>query len=192
MGIDLIRLAKKHSSQIIFLASQTEYAAKAFEIGAQDYLVKPVKYERFLISLERSLKYIGNESFISKKKFILKKSKIQKPYSDILIISNHNEKKLISFHDIIIIQSINSYSEVKTSTNCFLTSKSLNSLESLLDKDLFFRVSRTYIINLSFFDSITSEKDGFYIQLKDKTQLKMSRSRYRILNLKLKENLLHL
>ena len=191
-GSDLIRLAKKNDSQIIFLASQTEYAVKAFEFGAQDYLVKPFKYERFLLSIERSLKLLSNNNFISKKLLRSKKNKLNNTNSDILIISNNNEKKLISFHDIIMIQSINSYSEVKTSTSCFLTSKSLNSLESVLDKDLFFRTSRSHIINLSFFEAILSEKDGFYILLKEKSQLKMSRSRHRVLNLKLKENFLHL
>ena len=87
-GSDLIRLAKKNDSQIIFLASQTEYAVKAFEFGAQDYLVKPFKYERFLLSIERSLKLLSNNNFISKKLLRSKKNKLNNPNSDILIISN--------------------------------------------------------------------------------------------------------
>lgn len=128
---------------IIFATGHEEYMPDAFEVYAFDYLIKPFKVERLNQTLER-----------------IKKTRIQKPDASgsmspgisrtlqKLIIRNRDGISLVDMEDIILIQREDRSTVIYTLQDRFATSEGLSELEGKLDKDLFFRCHKSYIINL--------------------------------------------
>jgi DNA-binding LytR/AlgR family response regulator len=95
-----------------------------------------------------------------------------------LPIQQRNEIKLLLADDILYIKAENIYSTVFTESNKFLTYFPIGYLEKKLNKNNFFRIHRSYIINIKYIDKIIKEKNCYIIQMKfDNTKLSVSRSK---------------
>lgn len=153
-GISGIECAKKvmdvnPKTIIIFATAHPEYMPDAFEVYAFDYMVKPFKMDRIRQTLERikSLKHELGESTV-------KHSPIQTKSLDKLIVKNKEGMSFISMDDIILIQREDRNTAIYTSDERYITSESLSELEERLDKGVFFRSHKSYIINLSMIHKI--------------------------------------
>ncbi|MFZ5351687.1 MAG: LytR/AlgR family response regulator transcription factor [Bacillota bacterium] len=134
---------------VIFVTAHEEYMHDAFELYAFDYLIKPFKIERIQQTMER----IG---VINQRQYEPIKHKLFKHEKglDKLLVRNKEGISFIDMHDIIIIQRENRSTVIHTSHGSCSTSESLGDLEEKLDKSLFFRCHKSYIINLSLIDKI--------------------------------------
>jgi len=134
---------------IIFVTAFNEYMPQAFELYAFDYLVKPFKIDR----LKQTIARIRDIDSKDNKALINKIIKYEKGL-DKLIVKNKEGLSFIDIKDIIIIQRENRSTVIYTHGSSFSTSESLSVLVERLDKNLFFRSHKSYIVNLDRIDSI--------------------------------------
>lgn len=142
-GFDLLPFLNERIA-VIFVTAFDEYAFKAFEADAEDYLLKPVKRERVLKALSKIKPHF--EEQYSDEKFSIDDS--------IFILLNKNYQ-FLRIRDIVAINSAGDYSELLTSDlKKSLTGKSLREWEERLPEKMFCRIHRSSIINLSYVEKV--------------------------------------
>jgi two-component system, LytTR family, response regulator len=135
----------KTDAQVIFVTAYDEYAIKAFEVNAQDYLLKPVNRERLQLAIEH-LKEDVDHNIADFKKF---------DYEDNVFLMINNSYQFIKINTIQKITSAGNYSEIFTTNKVKgLVLKSMKEWELRLPENHFVRVHRNSIINLEFVDHI--------------------------------------
>jgi DNA-binding LytR/AlgR family response regulator len=144
-GMDFLK-SLSHPPLVIFVTAYREFAADGFELDAVDYLVKPVSFERFLRSVSKVKKAMGQDPQIAEKELVP-----QKDAFVYLKVDKHMEK--IMLHEIIYVESWKDYVKIfLVNGKHILAKKSITSMESLLPEQRFMRVHRSYIAPL---DKIT-------------------------------------
>lgn len=143
-GFDLLNKIKI-DAHIIFVTAYDEYAIRAFEVNAQDYLLKPVTKER----IQQALENISNQNETKEKK--LKKLE----YDDRIFLLIDNTYMFLEINSIIVIKSADDYTEIISSDNiCGLVLKSMQEWESRLPGKHFVRIHRSTIININYIEKI--------------------------------------
>jgi two-component system LytT family response regulator len=139
-GFDLLEKVPL-DSKIVFVTAYDEYAIRAFEVNALDYLLKPVNHERLSQTIERlelDLTIEGQDL-----------SELE--YSDSLFLTMNNQLKFLKINSIVAISSAGDYSEVAVTDGLTqLTGKSMKEWEKRLPPKHFVRIHRSTIINLDF------------------------------------------
>jgi two-component system response regulator LytT len=137
----------KYPPAVIFVTAYSEHAAKAFDVDAIDYLVKPVETERLLRALAKAKK-------------ILSSNNTQGPKTDRIPVEKGGKKLLVSTDKIRFIMAKDDYSYLHTETDRYLSTVSLSQLEAKLEPFNFFRVHRRYLVNLAFVEEVTPISGG--------------------------------
>lgn len=148
---------------IVFATAHNEYMPEAFEVYAFDYIVKPFKIDR----LQQTIKRI-EESINSKEtKGSLVRASTQQSFKK-LSIKNKDGISFIDTKDIILIQREDRSTVLYTADESYVTSESLSDMEHRLDKSIFFRCHKSYVINLSMIQKIYPYGRWTYlVKLKD-------------------------
>ncbi|HHV60194.1 MAG TPA: response regulator transcription factor [Clostridiaceae bacterium] len=145
---------------IIFATAHQEYMPEAFELYAFDYLVKPFRVERIKNTLERIKdtfrvqNYIADSSVKSAVDCIPNYTAKNKMSLDKVVIRNKDGISFVDMNEIILIQRENRNTVICTADEEYITSEGLSELYERLDKNLFFRSHKSYIINLSMISKI--------------------------------------
>lgn len=143
-GFDLVNKLK-HQTKIIFVTAFDEYAIRAFEINALDYLLKPINPERLAASIERLTSETEEDSELTR----------DLDFDDRLFLSINNEMKFLRVSDIICISAAGDYSELKIRDGKKgLVLKSMREWENRLPERYFCRIHRSTIINMEYIDKI--------------------------------------
>lgn len=129
---------------IIFATAHEKYMSDAFEVYASDYLVKPFKIDRILTTLERI-----KEIHVNKDVSIINHTLYSNDSLAKLVIKNKESINFIDCKDIIFIERENRSTIIHTVSERVTSSEGLTEIEERLDKSLFFRSHKSYIINLS-------------------------------------------
>jgi len=130
---------------IIFATAHEQYMPEAFELYAFDYIVKPFNIQRIHQTLNRIAALLGQKENVHSRPPSHEKSGLRK-----LVIKNREGISLIDEEDIVLIQRESKSTAIYTSDGQkYVTSEGVTELESRLDKNLFFRSHRSYIINIS-------------------------------------------
>lgn len=124
--------------EIVFTTAYSEYAAKAFEVNALDYLVKPIREERFAKSMEK----------VKEELFKAKQTRSEFSIHHKLFIKDGEKCYFIPLGDIRYIESLENYARLYFKGDKAMIKKSLNSIEKKLDSTVFFRINRKQIINI--------------------------------------------
>lgn len=153
---------------VIFTTAFNEFATKAFDVNALDYLMKPVQSQRLreaiskakkqLIDLEQNKGrgYLGSE--------------------DQVFIRDGEKCWFVKLSDVKMIESAGNYAKVHFDKYQPLIHRTLNALDERLSKQVFFRANRQQIINLSYIEKIEPFfNSGFLIYLKDGNKIEVSR-----------------
>lgn len=130
---------------IIFITAHRDFAVAGFENGVTDYLVKPVRLERFVKAVNKAKNYIELKQIPVPDKII----------PDPLFIKSDGKLVKLILDEIQFIEAQGDYLKIVTATETYMTQMTLKSLEDTLSKADFFRVQRSYIINLKKFRSIS-------------------------------------
>ncbi|WP_395339331.1 LytR/AlgR family response regulator transcription factor [Ningiella sp. W23] len=162
-GLSLAQeLGQLVSSKWIFSTAYGEFAVKAFELNASDYLLKPFSAERFNCVVKKI------EPLIS--------SPLAKPKS-ILAVKSIGEVNFVETKDIIWIKGSANYAELHCSDKMILHRETMSNLEMQLDKQSFIRVHRSAMINIHHVSSLTSELGRFtMLQLNNGDEVRISSS----------------
>lgn len=156
--------------EVIFTTAYDEYALKAFEVNAFDYLLKPVQPERLKDSLNKLFKKESENQVISQNNN--KKLGI----NDQVFVKDGERCWFVRLSDIRLFESDGNYIKVYFDTVKPMIHKSLNALDEKLDERMFFRASRKHIINLSWVDSIEPWfNGGLMVKLKGGEKVEVSR-----------------
>lgn len=143
-GFDLLEKVET-SAKIIFVTAYDQYAIKAFDINALDYLVKPVDEERLAESIER----LGNLTEFSKDEVSAFN------YNDAVFLEHDTSYFFVKINTIILVNAAGPYTEVITSKgNKILAHKSMKEWETRLPENSFVRIHRSTIVNIDFIEKI--------------------------------------
>jgi len=178
-GFELLEMLDE-LPKIIFSTAYDQYAIKAFEVNAVDYLLKPYDAERFELAVKRAKNDIESETKTNETITKLLES-INKPkdYLDRLLIKQSGRIIIISTEEIYFIKAMDDYAEINTKKESYLIQQSLNHLESRLNPDKFLRVHRSFITNINAIKDIVAWSNGRYkIFLKNGREISVSRSGY--------------
>lgn len=173
-GFEMLELLEQPPS-VIFTTAFDEYAIKAFEAHAVDYLLKPFSQERFNKAIEKS-KFFQQALSTTDLLTTASQSPMQ---SQRIVVKNGNKIKIIPIHDIWYIEAADDFVKLHTQDGCFLKNKTMNHLEQSLDKQLFVRCHRSYIVNIQQITRIDAyEKDNQVALLRTGAKVPVSRSGY--------------
>lgn len=147
-GYELIDFLEEINFKIIFATAYDQYAIKAFELSAVDYLLKPIDRQRLISSVKKAAEQLQHKQSAKEYKVLL--SSIQEKQFKKLVIPYLNEKKIVKINDIIAIQADRAYSKIHLKNDKpIVVSKNLGHLENLLPKDgTFFRSHKSWMINI--------------------------------------------
>ncbi len=180
-GYELVSFFEEINFEIIFVTAFDDYAIKAFELNAIDYLVKPVDRSRLVNAVERVSEKLGKEK--SKEAYDELLNSIKKKEYKKIIIPTIGERKILEINNIIAIEAEGAYCKIyRTNHKPLIISKNLKHFEGKLEEqDGFFRSHRGWLINLNHIESIN--KGDLTLTLSNNTKAKISRSRYEAFNL---------
>jgi len=166
-GFDVVeQLGKDLPSAVVFVTAYDQYALRAFEAGALDYLLKPFDDARFHRALARAKERIAQ-------------SKESPPRIDRLVIKGTGQVTFIRISDIDWIEAADYYACLHVRTKAHLLRRRMSDLERELDPTVFCRVHRSSIVNLNRIRGLEVNEDGEYeVALDTGTRLRLSR-RYR-------------
>ncbi|MDU5082681.1 LytR/AlgR family response regulator transcription factor [Tissierella carlieri] len=152
-----IIMKEKGRTVIVFTTAYDEFAIKAFEVNAVDYLLKPISRSRLGQTIEKILRLNKEENqwHIKEIEEIVRELRKDEGYKSTKIYINEKDKIIVLNHsDIVYISSLDGYAYIITTKGNFKSRITLNSLEEQLNYPNFFRVHRSYLVNLDFIESI--------------------------------------
>ena len=168
-GFELLEMLD-NVPHVIFTTAYDEFALKAFEVNALDYLLKPIQTERLNESLNKLLKKsepVKEVAVEDQKKLTL---------SDQVFVKDGDKCWFVRLSDVRLFESDGNYIKVYFDNNKPMIHKSLNALDEKLDTRSFFRASRKHIVNLSWVESIEPWfNGGLMVKLKGGDKVEVSR-----------------
>jgi two-component system, LytTR family, response regulator len=169
-GFDLLAEVEK-APRVIFTTAYDEYAIKAFEVNALDYLLKPVEPKRLADAIQKLHLEISKENTGLNG---LNRGPLTE--FDQVFVKDGERCWFVKLGEIRLFESVGNYAKVFFGTNKPLILKSLNALEERLDDRMFFRANRKHIINLRWIDKIEPYfNGGLLVDLKGGEKIEVSR-----------------
>lgn len=181
-GLELLELLE-NPPVIIFTTAYDQYAIKAFEMSALDYLLKPFSLERFNAALDKARQRIisgtSEKTVVDK---LLQHQSEQPGFLDRVAIKSGSRIHVVSTTSIRYIEAQDDYVMIYCAEGKFLKEKTMKYFEAHLDPDMFVRIHRSYIINVHEIKQIEPlEKESYVVILKDGAKLRASATGYKTL-----------
>lgn len=177
-GFELLELID-HKPHIIFATAYDQYALKAFEYNAADYLLKPYSKERLFEAVAKVNERILTEGPVSD--MAAKVSDFPKEeFLERIVVKDRHKIHIISVDQVRYIESMDDYVLIYTREGRYVKQKTMKYMESSLDPKNFIRIHRSYIVMVDEINEIQQyEKESYIVILKDKTKLKVSKTGYK-------------
>ena len=183
-GFEVIRaISGEYLPAIIFVTAFDEYAIRAFEVNAIDYLLKPINAARFnqamLRAIARLVQPAASGTPGPDRHFLdfVEKLRAEQRYTTRFVVRSGSKISFVRTSDIDWIDAADNYVRFHISGREHLIRETLKSVESQLPPDVFVRVHRSIIINLDRIESIEPHFHGEYVvTMKDGEKLTTSRS----------------
>lgn len=134
-GFELLDVLK-NKPQIIFVTGKTEYAFKAFDYDATDYIKKPITSERFNLAVEKALEY-------HKLKF-----EVASKEEDYIFVKSNLKKRKILVNNILWIEALGDYIKIITTEGNFVVLSTMKAFEKEIEQYSFLRIHKSFIVNL--------------------------------------------
>jgi two-component system LytT family response regulator len=164
---------------VIFTTAFDEYAIKAFEAHAIDYLLKPFSKERFDKALKKWKEQHANTESKQNTTTLLENTQKQPEEQNRVVVKNGNNIKIIPVNDIHYIEAYDDYVKIFTKDGYSLKKKTMGYFEQSLNADQFVRVHRSYIVQVSQITKIEAlEKDSHIALLKTGVKIPLSKTGY--------------
>ncbi|HUP87712.1 MAG TPA: LytTR family DNA-binding domain-containing protein [Longimicrobiales bacterium] len=188
-GFDVIAEIKpENMPAVVFVTAYNEYAVAAFEVNAVDYLLKPFDDDRFAVTLARAKKVIRQShmgDLSARLTELLNGHMAPAPtpdvterYLDRVVVKSAGRSILLKAAEVDWIEAADYYVKIHSGKQSHLLRESMNTLETRLDPERFFRVHRSAIVNLDRIREIQPYFRGEHVViLEDGTKLKLSRAR---------------
>ena len=192
-GLEVVReVGAAEMPATIFVTAYDQFAIKAFDVAAVDYLVKPFDDERFEQALARARRMIGL-SEVDRLSGLLREvlapgdgampssgsSATPAAYLERIAVETRGQVRVVPVGQIDYIEASGPYAELHVGGRTHLVRERMQELEDRLDPAVFFRIHRSAIVRLALVEALLRAPGGDYaVRLKGGAQLKVSRSRY--------------
>ncbi len=185
-GFEMLELLE-HVPSVIFTTAFDEFAIKAFESNAVDYLLKPFSKQRLDNAIDKWKIGLANvEQKQSQIQQLVETTERAVEERNRIVVKNNNDISILPVADVVYIEAYDDYVKIFTKDSYYLKKKTMNYYESVLDSSLFFRSHRSFIINLQQLTKIESyEKNSYVALLKSGKKIPLSRTGYARLKEKL-------
>ncbi len=188
-GFEVLELLEEPLPLVIFSTAYDEYAVKAFEQNAVDYLLKPYSKERFDKAVNKALNAsAGNPasgtasgvvSGIGSRKMDNLISASSGPGHQLnkVVVRSGNAVRIIPLQEIQYLEAYDDYVKINTANDCFLKKKTMQYFEDALNPDEFLRVHRSFILKLDQITKIEPEgRESHVAVLKSGTKIPLSKT----------------
>ncbi|AMM51222.1 LytR family transcriptional regulator [Rufibacter sp. DG15C] len=177
-GFEMLELVEQ-TPGVIFTTAFDEYAIKAFEANAIDYLLKPFTQERFDAAIQKWRQKQG-QALTEPAAAKLQEVTHKQPEEQLrIVVKVNSDIRIIPVQDIEYLEAYDDYVKIHTGAGCFLKKKTMGYYENTLDASQFVRVHRSYMIALSQLTRIEPlEKDTHVALLKKGNRVPLSKSGY--------------
>jgi two-component system, LytTR family, response regulator len=181
-GFELIELLDE-PPLIVFSTAYDEFAIRAFELSAVDYLLKPYTEERFALAIQKVFTKFREKDETRKPVQNVLSVLEEKP--DVLTriaVKNRHKIDVIPVSEILYFEAADDYVMIHTADKNVLKEKTMKYMETHLDPEQFIRIHRSYIVNVNFIARLELyEKESYAVILKNGENLKASISGYKVL-----------
>ncbi len=177
-GFEMLELLEQPPA-VIFATAYDEYAIKAFEAHAVDYLLKPFSKDRFDKAVNKWLDQQSNVAAANNTQNLLEAVSQNPVQNNRIVVKNGNKIKIIPVNEVLYLEAADDYVKVHTADGYFLKSKTMAHFENVLDTAVFCRCHRSYLVNTQYITRIEPyEKDGHLAILKNGAKVAVSRGGY--------------
>jgi two-component system, LytTR family, response regulator len=152
-GLNGLDFAKSllNAPLLVFTTAYPQYALESYELEAVDYLVKPIRFERFLKAVNKA------ENLWQLLQQQEKKSEVESISNDFMFIKADRKYVKIKFENIFFIEGMKDYVVIHTNTDKFITAMNIKTIGNQLPENVFFRTSKSYIININHLSSFDTD-----------------------------------
>ncbi|TXH29529.1 MAG: response regulator transcription factor [Elusimicrobia bacterium] len=157
-GFEVMEQARLHSDRapepfVVFVTAYDQYALKAFDVNAVDYLLKPYDDERFFASLEKARKFIElrqSDKLTGKLMDLVREHlRSNSTYTEHFVIKERGREYKVKLEDVLFLRAEGNYLCLQQKERQFLHRMTMNAVETELDPARFLRIHRSYIVNLA-------------------------------------------
>lgn len=174
-GFEMLELVENPPS-VIFTTAFDEFAIKAFEVNAVDYLLKPIEQERFEQAMQRLPSKLKQPELTAD---LLETAALSPAQHNRVVVKSNGIIKIIAVNDIHYLEADDDHVKLSTTEGIFYKNKTMSFFEKTLDSAQFIRIHRSYLINLAQVTKIElKEKDSYIVLLKSDIWLPVSKSGY--------------
>jgi two-component system, LytTR family, response regulator len=171
-GYEIVRFFPEINFEIIFVTAYDQYAIRAFEIAAIDYLLKPIDIERLKLAIARVQQQFNMEQ--QAQKLSLLSNNLESKQLKNIVVSDKGQQHVVPVSDIAAIEAQESYCIIHAKDKKLVASKNLRHFETVLtDSPQFIRVHKSWLINKDFLQHYS--KSELSIQLTNGLVAKLSK-----------------
>ncbi len=174
-GLELMEVIDE-PIQVIFTTAYDQYALKAFELNAIDYLLKPFNEKRFGDAVQKVISRLGSGNDTNYEKIV----QMQDQAEDLLeriVVKNGNKLEVIALEQVLYFEAQDDYVMIHCESSRYLKSKTMKYFEDHLPKEKFVRIHRSYIVNAEKIKRLEAyNKDTQLAIINDNYKLKVSRT----------------
>jgi two-component system LytT family response regulator len=175
-GFEMLELVSPMPA-VIFITAFDEFALKAFEANAIDYLLKPVAEDRFEKAVQKFLDKVSPAE--TQTSSLLEKMAQTPAQNNRVVVKTGNKVKIIPIHEIQYLEADDDFVKIITAEGTFLKNKTMTFYEQTLDGNQFVRVHRSYIVHVSQITKIEPyQKETHLAILRNGQQIPISKTGY--------------
>lgn len=163
-----------HIPQIVFTTAYDQYALKAFDTNAIDYLLKPYTRERFRRAVDKALHHNSyNQTSINA--MVESANAPRMDFYDRIFLESGQKMVSLGIDEILYLEAEKDYTRVYASEGAYLSNFGIGLLEQRLNPAIFFRIHRSFIVNIHHIRELYRSKSDTYLVMKNELSLKVSR-----------------
>jgi two-component system, LytTR family, response regulator len=152
-GTDFIKTLK-NPPKVIFTTAFSEYALEGYELDVVDYLMKPIRFDRFVKAVNKAYPLNGAAAHL---KPVVASAVEEKKNESFVYFRADRKMVKVMLDDILYIESMKDYIKVFTRQGVIITKQSISSVEAMLPEKLFVRTHRSFIVSINKIKSFTNE-----------------------------------
>ena len=149
-GTDFVKTLPQ-PPKVIFTTAYAEYALEGYELDAVDYLLKPIRFDRFIKAINKAFQQTGFK--------IAQEHAVREEHQQESFVYFRADRKMVKvmLKDILYIESMKDYVKVTLNEGVIITKQSMSSVEAMLPDKLFVRIHRSFIVSIAHIRSFNNE-----------------------------------
>ena len=181
-GLELLELLDQ-PPLIIFSTAYDQYAIKAFEMNAIDYILKPYSQERFAQAVQKALSLAGSGAKnVAPVQNLVKTLDESPEFLQRIAVKSRHKVSVVPVDEIIYLEAEGDYVMLHTKDANHLKEKTMKYFETHLDPNRYIRIHRSFIVNATFIDKIEYyDKENYSVLMKNGAKLRASTTGYKLL-----------